>query len=51
MVFDIIYVVRSWDGVEQMINHAMEDWLCVRPDENPVLLTEPPFAKHSRREK
>ena len=29
----------------------MEDWLCVRPDENPVLLTEPPVFKHSRREK
>ncbi|KAK8819913.1 hypothetical protein WA538_002015, partial [Blastocystis sp. DL] len=43
--------VRSWEGIEQMILHAMEDWLCVRTDDNPALLVEPPFAKRSRREK
>ena len=34
-----------------MIFHAMEDWLCVKTDDNPVLVVEPPFAKRSRREK
>ncbi|KNB45486.1 actin-related protein [Blastocystis sp. subtype 4] len=43
--------IRSWEGVERMIFHAMEDWLCVKTDDNPVLVVEPPFAKRSRREK
>lgn len=34
-----------------MIQHAMQDWLCVSTEDNPVLLVEPPTVKHSRREK
>ena len=33
------------------MTHALQDWLCVNPDENPVLLIEPPIVKLSRRQK
>lgn len=47
----ILLLVCSWDGVESMINHATQDWLCVDLQDSPVLLVEPPIVKHSRREK
>lgn len=34
-----------------MIQHALQDWLCVSTEDNSVLLVEPPTVTHMRREK
>ncbi|KAM7453872.1 hypothetical protein BLSTO_05375 [Blastocystis sp. subtype 1] len=43
--------IRSWEGTEKMIQHALQDWLCVSTEDNSVLLVEPPTVTHMRREK
>lgn len=44
-------IVTNWDDLERLWHHTFHNELRVAPEDQPVLLTEPPWGPKSSREK
>ena len=44
-------VINDWETMEVIWHHAFSEELHIKPDEHPVLMTEPPYNPNTNREK